>query len=248
MQLEYRKARVFENTQISNGIFKLVVEKSNGEKPVPGQFMMLRTATLEPFLSRPISIHDADGEKLYFVFEIRGEGTKSLSRLQKNDEVEILGPLGNGFGIENIKGKIAVISGGMGIAPMNYLIKSLRNCEIDLYAGFRNTVYGIDGISEFVNNVYITTEDGSTGIKGYVTEIFNSLEYNAVLCCGPEMMMKKIVETCKTQAVPVYISMEKHMACGVGACLVCSCKTSEGNKRTCKDGPVFSGRDVILDA
>lgn len=248
MQLEYRKTKVCENIEISDGIFKIAVEKSLGEKPIPGQFMMLRTTALEPFLSRPISIHDADGEKLYFVFEARGEGTKNLSKLQKNEEIEILGPLGNGFAIENIRGKIAVLSGGMGIAPMNYLIKSLNDCEIDLYAGFRNEVYGIDEISKFVNNIYITTEDGSTGTKGYITEIFNSLDYNAVLCCGPEIMMKSVVGICKTQAVPVYISMEKHMACGVGACLVCTCKTNEGNKRTCKDGPVFSGRDVIFDA
>jgi dihydroorotate dehydrogenase electron transfer subunit len=248
MQLEYRKAKVFENIEISKGIFKIAVEKSHGEKPVPGQFMMLRTAALEPFLSRPISIHDADDEKLYFVFEARGAGTRNLSRLGKNDEIEILGPLGNGFELESIRGKIAVLSGGMGIAPMNYLIKSLKGCEIDLYAGFRSEVYGIEGIRGYVNNVNISTEDGSVGTKGYIIEMLNPTEYDIVLCCGPEIMMKKVVQSCNDKSVPVYISMEKHMACGVGACLVCTCKTNEGNKRACKDGPVFSGRDVIFDA
>lgn len=248
MQSGYKKTRVCENIEISNGIYKLSVELGHGGKPMPGQFVMLRTAALEPFLSRPISIHDAAEDKLYFVFEARGLGTRNLGNLKKGDEVEILGPLGNGFAIENIKGKIAVLCGGLGIAPMNYLIKSLKNCEIDLYAGFRNKVYGLDGIDEYTKNSYITTEDGSLGTKGYVTDIFNTLEYNAVFCCGPEIMMKRVVEICKAQAVPVYISMEKHMACGVGACLVCTCKTNEGNKRTCKDGPVFSGRDVIFDA
>lgn len=248
MQLEYSKTRVCENTEISDGIFKLSVESKLGNKVVPGQFAMLRTAAIEPFLSRPVSIHDADDEKLYFVFEARGLGTRNLSSLKKGESIEILGPLGNGFAIENVRGKIAVLSGGLGIAPMNYLIKSLKNCEIDVYAGFRSQVYGMDEVGKYIKNSYITTEDGSSGIKGYVTDIFNTLEYNAVFCCGPEIMMKRVVEICKSQAVPVYVSMEKHMACGVGACLVCTCKTTEGNKRTCKDGPVFSGRDVIFDA
>lgn len=248
MQLEYRKAKVCENIEISNGVFKLAVENLTVEKPVPGQFMMLRTENSEPFLSRPISIHDTKEGKLYFVFEARGEGTRALSRLKKNEEVEILGPLGNGFAVESIRGKIAVISGGIGIAPMNYLIKSLGECEIDLYAGFRSDVYVVEEISKYVKNIYVTTEDGSSGTKGYVTDVLNTQEYNAVVCCGPEIMMKKVVEICKAQAVPVYVSMEKHMACGIGACLVCTCKTNQGNKRTCKDGPVFSGRDVIFDA
>ncbi len=248
MQLEYRKTRVCENIEISNGIFKLAVEKLIGGKPIPGQFMMLRTTGFEPFLSRPISIHNADCEKLYFIFEVRGEGTRNLSKLKKDEEIEILGPLGNGFQIESIKGKVAILSGGMGIAPMNYVAKLLMDCEIDLYAGFRNEVYGVDSIKRYVNNVHITTEDGSIGTKGYVTEMLNPTEYDMVLCCGPEIMMKKVVQSCNDKNVPVYISMEKHMACGVGACLVCTCKTKEGNKRTCKDGPVFSGRDVIFDA
>jgi dihydroorotate dehydrogenase electron transfer subunit len=210
--------------------------------------MMLRTDAMEPFLSRPISIHDADGERLHFVFETRGEGTRNLGRLGKGDEIRVLGPLGNGYEIENISGRVAVVAGGMGIAPMNYVIKGLRNCRIDVYGGFRNEVYGVEGIRKHANNIYITTENGSAGLKGYVTEIFDPLGYDIVLCCGPEIMMKKVVGICNANEVPVYVSMEKHMACGVGACLVCTCKTREGNKRVCRDGPVFSGEDVIFDA
>jgi dihydroorotate dehydrogenase electron transfer subunit len=96
--------------------------------------------------------------------------------------------------------------------------------------------------------MYITTESGSEGTKGYVTDIFSPLDYNAVICCGPEVMMKKVVDICNRCATPVYVSMEEHMACGVGACLVCTCKTTKGMKRTCKEGPVFSGREVVLGA
>lgn len=248
MQLEYRKARVFENTEIADGIFKIAVEKSGEAMPKPGQFMMLRSSAVEPFLSRPISIHDADDKCLYFVFEARGLGTKLLSTVQRGSEIEILGPLGNGFDIANMKGKAAVVAGGLGIAPMSYLIKALKNCQVDLYAGFRSEVYGIDDIRKYVDKLYISTEDGSIGAKGYVTEVFKGGQYDAVLCCGPEPMMRSIVEICREQNLLNFVSMEKHMACGVGACLVCTCKTKEGNKRACKDGPVFSGRDVIFDA
>lgn len=248
MQLKYRRTRVCENIEIAKGIFKISIEREILEKPVPGQFMMLRTTAIEPFLSRPISIHDADDEKLYFIFEARGIGTKNISLLHRGDEVEILGPLGNGFSIENIKGRVAVVTGGLGIAPMNYLIKSLRDCEIDLYAGFRNEAYGINEASRYIKNLYITTEDGSLGTKGYIVDVFNPLEYSTVLCCGPEIMMRRVADLCIAQDIPVYVSMEKHMACGVGACLVCTCKTKYGNKRTCKDGPVFSAKDVIFDA
>ena len=85
------------------------------------------------------------------------------------------------------------------------------------------------------------------GHKGYVTELFNPENYDVVLCCGPEIMMKKVVKMCKEKNVPVYVSMENHMACGVGACLVCTCKTKDGNKRTCKDGPVFLGEDIVIE-
>lgn len=248
MQQWYMRTKVCENNEISSGIFKLSLEWLSDKKPEPGQFVMLRTEAREPFLSRPISIHDADGKRLYFVFEARGEGTRSLSRLRKGSEIEVLGPLGNGYKVENIGGRVAVVTGGMGIAPMNYVVKGLKNCTIDMYAGFRNEAYGIEELREHANNIYITTENGSTGHKGYITEIFDPLGYDTVLCCGPEIMMKRVVEICNANAVPVYVSMEKHMACGVGACLVCSCRTNGGNKRVCRDGPVFSGKDVIFDA
>lgn len=248
MPFQYVKTKVFENIEISNNIFRLSVEMKTNEKPKPGQFAMLRCSQSEPILGRPISLYDAAEGILEFVFEARGEGTKNLSKLKKGDDIEIIGLLGNGFDVENIEGRVAVVSGGVGIAPMNYLIKSLRNCTIDLYAGFRCDVYGLDGVRELVDNVYITTEDGSCGTKGFVTKVFNEFDYDLVLCCGPEPMMKSIVEICNTHDLPIYVSMEKHMACGVGACLVCTCKTKDGNKRTCKDGPVFLGRDVIFDA
>jgi dihydroorotate dehydrogenase electron transfer subunit len=131
---------------------------------------------------------------------------------------------------------------------MNYLIKSLKNCEVDLYCGFRDEIYGVDNIKSDIKNIYISTDMGNVGHKGLVTDIFEAKEYDMVLCCGPEVMMKKVAEKCREASVPVYVSMEKYMACGLGACLVCTCKTIYGNKRTCVEGPVFSGEELCLDA
>ena len=104
----------------------------------------------------------------------------------------------------------------------------------------------MNDFKEYVNDIKISTNSGKHGHNGFVTEILNVEEYDTVLCCGPEVMMKAVVEMCKEKNVKVYVSMEKHMACGVGACLVCTCKTKDGNKRTCKDGPVFDGYYVEL--
>lgn len=249
MQSKYIKETVAENIEISNNIFKLTVK--GNLKGNPGQFYMLRTWKMEPFLSRPISINYRDDNEISFLYEVRGEGTKLFSKLKHGDEIELLGPLGNGFKTEEITGRVAVLTGGIGIAPMYYTIKSLmklRKCEIDLYAGFREDVYLVDDLQKHVENVYISTDNGIKGHKGYITEIFEPKNYDIVLCCGPEIMMNKVIRSCNEVNVPVYVSMEKHMACGVGACLGCTCKTVEGNKRTCKEGPVFSGKEVVIDA
>ncbi|MCY6369682.1 dihydroorotate dehydrogenase electron transfer subunit [Clostridium ganghwense] len=237
---------VIENKEISSEIFKLKV-KGNFEAK-PGQFYMVKCWEDGPFLPRPISVHDVEEDGITFLYAVVGKGTKLFSKLKVNDKIQIIGPLGNGFDKEKIKGKVAVVSGGIGIAPLNYLIKELKECEIDLYCGFRDEVYGVGSLNKYTNNVKISTENGSVGHKGYVTELLKPEEYDMVICCGPEVMMQKVAKMCLDKDVEVYVSMENRMACGIGACLVCTCKTKDGNKRTCKDGPVFNGRDLVLDA
>jgi dihydroorotate dehydrogenase electron transfer subunit len=237
--------KTYENVEISEGVYMLSIKGKFNVKP--GQFFMLKVGSKEPLLPRPISVYDVCEDKISFLYQIVGEGTKLLSKLKENDEIQIMGPLGNGFDVEKIKGNIAVVSGGIGIAPLIYLIKKLTDCKIDLYAGFRTVDYSVDTVSKYVNKTYISTESGSIGHKGYVTDLINPQKYNTVICCGPEIMMKKVVRKCNDVNVPVYVSMESHMACGIGACLVCTCKTVDGNKRTCKDGPVFLGKDLIFN-
>jgi dihydroorotate dehydrogenase electron transfer subunit len=243
--LVFSVEKTYENVEISEGVYKLSIKGKFNVKP--GQFFMLKVGELEPLLPRPISVYDVDEEKISFLYQIVGQGTKLLSKLRKDEVVQIMGPLGNGFDVEKITGKIAVVSGGIGIAPMSYLIKRLTNCEIDLYAGFRTVDYSVDSVEKYVNNIYLSTESGKVGHKGYVTDIINPQKYQTVICCGPEIMMKKVINICEDAKVPVYVSMENHMACGIGACLVCTCKTKGGNKRTCKDGPVFDGKDLIFN-
>ncbi|SQB37189.1 dihydroorotate dehydrogenase electron transfer subunit [Clostridium cochlearium] len=240
--MEYKKVYIIDNKKIYENIYKLSI--SGDLKGKPGQFYMVRSWRKEPLLSRPISIYSIDNNTLEFLYAVVGEGTKLLSELKKGDSINLLGPLGNGFPIENIKGKIAVVSGGIGIAPLYEVVKNLQECEIDLYAGFREKSYSTEAFKEYVENIYIATESGEEGEKGYITDILEVNKYDMVLCCGPEVMMKKVVKMCKEKKVPIYISMEKHMACGVGACLGCTCKTKDGNKRTCKEGPVFLGDEL----
>lgn len=247
MAITYRSAKVLSNEEISKDIYKLVVEDTSEIKA--GQFYMLKLngATLLP---RPISICEKDGDKLTFLYAVVGNGTKEFSRLKENDEISLTGPLGNGFDLDKDYGKVALVSGGIGTAPMFELAKRLRanNSDevIDLYSGFRDDIYLVEDFKPYVNDIKISTNTGKHGHKGFVTDLLEVEKYDTVLCCGPEIMMKKVVEMCKEKNVKVYVSMEKHMACGVGACLVCTCKTKDGNKRTCKDGPVFDGYYVEL--
>ncbi len=246
MQSKHIRVKIFENREISKTIFKMTIKGDFQGKP--GQFYMLRAWNRQPFLSRPISIHNLDGEKLEFLYEIRGEGTELLSQLKKDDNIELLGPLGNGFDIDNIKGKVAIVAGGIGAAPMYYLAKELNNCEVDFYAGFRQRAYLVDEIKNIAKEAYISTDSGEYGHKGFITDIFESKKYDIIFSCGPSIMMDKVIRSSLMNNKKIYISQENHMACGIGACLGCTCKTNSGMKTVCKDGPVFKGEDVIIHA
>jgi dihydroorotate dehydrogenase electron transfer subunit len=267
MQPSYSKNKVVENINLQDNIYKLTVscncsgrDSDSGNGSVnhastfevrPGQFYNLRAWDREPLLSRPISIYDATDTTISFLYEIRGVGTKLIAKLEKGDEIELLGPLGNSFELDKIKGRVAMVAGGIGVAPFLYTVKSLAaagmKASVDLYAGFREKSYAVEEFKDYVDNIYIATDFGTEGHKGFVTDLIDVEKYDLVLTCGPEIMMGKVVNMCKAKGVEVLISMESHMACGVGACLVCACKTVDGMKRSCKDGPIFNGRDVIIN-
>lgn len=247
MSITYKKAKVISNEELVDGIYKLVCEDENNIKA--GQFYMLKLDG-QTLLPRPISICEKEGNEISFLYAVVGKGTQEYSKLRAGEKIALTGPLGNGFNLEENLGKVAIVAGGIGTAPMVEVAKRLREKNskeiIDVYAGFRDDVYLIKELEEYANKVEITTNTGKHGHKGFVTEIFKPEEYDTVLCCGPEVMMKAVVEMCKAKKVKIYVSMEKHMACGVGACLVCTCKTKDGYKRSCKDGPIFDGDYVEM--
>lgn len=245
MKSSNRKSKIIEHIKVCDNIFKIKAEFP--EKAQPGQFFMVRASEDYPTLSRPISVHDSDDNSVTFLFEAKGKGTDMLASLAVDDSIYLTGPLGNGFPVDDIKGKVAVVSGGIGIAPLNYVVKSL-SADVDFFCGFRDKSYALDEISKVAKNVSIATDTGNEGVKGFVTDLLDVTKYDVVVTCGPEIMMKKLVSTCLSKNVKIYVSLEKHMACGIGACLGCTCKTKNGAKRVCKDGPVFLGEDVVFDA
>lgn len=242
MKGTYKDGSIYSNTEISPNIYEIILE--GDFEGIPGQFYMLKGWNgLDPFLARPISIADLENRRIKFLYEVRGKGTHIIAKLKKGDKLSALGPLGNGFELKE-EGKIALISGGIGIAPMLYLAKNL-SAEVDIYSGFRNNAYFLDQIKPYVKNTFIATEDGSTGHKGFVTELFDPSKYDLVYTCGPTPMMEVVIKMCK-DIVPVYASMENRMACGIGACLGCTVETIRGMERVCKEGPVFKGEEVVL--
>ena len=227
--------KVIRNEYIGEDMYLMEVEgQFKGEM---GQFYMLRAWDNYPLLSRPISIHDINENSISFLYKVVGDGTKILSRLQVNDTIKLEGPYGNGY--EKVEGKVALVGGGIGVAPLYLVAKNIENC--DAYLGFRNEPILIDKYNKVCNEVNIAVGDT------FVTDIIDVNKYDYILTCGPTPMMEKLVKMTEKTDTKLFVSLENHMACGVGACLVCTCKTKFGNKKTCKDGPVFRGEDVIFN-
>lgn len=226
--------KILENKYIGEDMYRMKVEGNfKGEM---GQFYMLRAWDTYPVLSRPISIHDIDEKSITFLYKVVGEGTKILSNLKENQTIKLEGPYGNGY--RHVEGKVAIVGGGIGIAPLYLVAKNIKNC--DAYLGFREKPILKEEYESVCNEVYVAT--GST----FVTDILDVDKYDYILTCGPTPMMKKLVNMVEGTNTKIMVSLENHMACGVGACLVCTCQTKFGNKKTCKDGPVFWGEDVIF--
>lgn len=242
MKDSYRDGIIYTNIEISPNIYEIILEGDFTGSP--GQFYMVKGWNgLDPFLPRPLSISNLENRKLKLLYEVKGRGTRIISELKEGDKLSLLGPLGNTFDL-NEEGKIALITGGIGIAPMLYLAKNLSG-EVDIYSGFRNNAYFLDQIKPYVKDTFIATEDGSTGHKGFAIDLFQPEKYELVYVCGPIEMINAVLKICKDK-VPVYVSMESRMACGIGACLGCTVETIKGMERVCKEGPVFKGEELII--
>ena len=255
MSVSKIKATVFSQEQLASDVFSMWLEVGSiASEAKPGQFISVYSNDDSKLLPRPISICEIDKEDsaLHLVYRIAGKGTAEFSEKQTGDHLSVMGPLGNGF---PLKGKKAfLIGGGIGIPPMLELAKQL-NCEKQIVLGYRNCdMFLLDEFKK-QGEVYIATEDGSVGTKGNVLDAIreNALDAEVIYACGPTPMLRALKNYAAENNIECWISMEEKMACGIGACLACVCKSKEvdghtnvHNKRVCKEGPVFLAEEVEL--
>ncbi|PYG89916.1 dihydroorotate dehydrogenase electron transfer subunit [Ruminiclostridium sufflavum DSM 19573] len=226
----------------------------------PGQFVNIRCGGIDALLRRPISICDVDRENNTFdiVFQIKGKGTEKLCH-KCAGEVDIMAPLGNPFSLDDKYKSICVVGGGIGTFPLLYLLKSSTASEKTALMGFRSesAVVLEEQFKAAANTVEVVTDDGTYGKKAFVTELLEQriLEQkpDIVYTCGPAPMMRKVAAIAEKSDIACQVSMEQRMGCGIGACLVCACKTKKGGNddwgfsHVCKDGPVFWSTDVCWE-
>lgn len=211
----------------------------------PGQFVNVRLDGL--FLRRPISVCDCSENSLTIIYKVVGKGTEQMSKYTQGKELDVLTGLGNGYDLTLSGDKPLLIGGGVGVPPLYNLCKKLiaAGKKPTVIIGFNTAdeVFYEKEFSELGATVYVTTADGSKGIKGFVTDAFKNVgEYTYTYCCGPEPMLKAVYNGSVTGG---QYSFEERMGCGFGACMGCSCKTKYGNKRICKDGPVLVKEEII---
>jgi len=259
-----QKVQILNNRQIHGKYYQLCLKCENGfEKAMPGQFVMIRlTDNYSPMLRRPFSIHNVfqneNGDCCFeLLYKVVGQGTLLLSECLENQWLDILGPIGNGFRIKESLSSALLISGGIGIAPMlflaKFLLKNRIKCHLinggrtekDILCTERFQSKGID--------VSIYTDDGSFGVQGFVTDdletMIDSKVPDILYACGPQPMLAKVSEIATKKKVSCQISLESHMACGMGACLGCAVPSENGQKsyyHVCADGPVFSSDRVNI--
>ncbi|MGP8154489.1 MAG: dihydroorotate dehydrogenase electron transfer subunit [Smithella sp.] len=261
---------ILENEEIQEDCFLMKVKTAPSfQNPLPGQFIMIRIAGLnDPFLSRPISIYSFSRNENYCIIELLyrvvGKGTQIMAGLIEDSQVEINGPLGNGFNMQSVKENIVIIAGGIGIAPLSMLTENLHrsrpSSKMIVYKGFQSAsaVVGLDKLQKLCHNITLCTDDGTLGEKGLVTQTFQKDIKNfppdntSIYACGPKAMLRTLAKILNKSKFNCQVSLEERMACGVGACMGCAVaikdtKGAIGYKRVCADGPVFNLPDIIWE-
>ncbi len=253
---------ILKNETLAPGVFLIEIEKPEMDESVlAGQFFNIQAGEgLYPLLRRPISVSRVTESTLQFVVFLKGEGTALISQRKAGETLNLMGPFGNGYSLPTTGGKHLVLAGGIGVAPQQELVRVLSACNPEKLAailGYRTAPYGLEIYNETCQQVQIATEDGSAGVKGTIAtplqEALENEKWDMVYACGPQGMLKTVAAQCNAKGIKVQLLMEERMACGIGACLVCACKvksdeTPEGyaHVRTCKEGPVFFGTEVIF--
>jgi dihydroorotate dehydrogenase electron transfer subunit len=256
-----RNCRVIEVNQIANGLFSLVFDCSDiAGSTKAGQFVHISCGD-GLLLRRPISVCDLDGSLVRIIFQVKGSGTSWLSERKQGEVIDVLGPLGKGFALDG--SRLLLVGGGIGVPPLLMAARqaSEQGKKVNALLGFADAdkVILLPEFASACDWVEVSTENGSLGKHGYVTDLLISrLEANQNICdlilsCGPQAMLSRVAHIAKEHHMPCQVSLEQRMGCGIGACLVCSCGIKspggEGKSfaRVCADGPVFSSREVIWD-
>lgn len=251
MKYSVEKFRLISNEEIADGIFDMRVKNDRLAPLVKcGQFAHIYVPSKT--LRRPISVCDSENGVLRLVYQVKGEGTKLMSEMKPDTNVDILAPLGNGFKIEKGK-RYCLIGGGIGVPPMLFTAKQIDNPLV--ITGFRSKSLVIlqDDFKKAGAEPVLTTDDGSAGIHGFVTDILKDRinEIDEVCACGPMPMLKAVAQVCKENGKSCQVSLEERMACGIGACLVCAVKVKKNGEEimqhVCKDGPVFNAEEVVFN-
>lgn len=226
-------AKIIYNEKKANNIYKMkIAGKFEGKQ---GQFYMLKSENT--FLNRPISIHDIDNEGITFLYQVKGDGTTYFSNLHSGNEINLYGPLGNFFELPD--SNLTLIGGGIGTAPLYLVAKRFKekypNRKLSVYLGFTTQAYETEIYKDLADELNID-------IGGIITNKVKLEDDMTYFACGPEIMMKSAWE--RIHSNKLFVSLESKMACGVGACLGCNIETKNGNKKVCKDGPVFNATEV----
>ncbi len=238
--------KILENEKIASRTYRMILGGDTSGISNPGQFVNIR---LEGFyLRRPISVCDYDEKTLTLIYKTVGNGTEFISTLPVGSDLDILVGLGNGFNTELSGDTPLLVGGGVGAPPMVNLCKKLvaEGKKPTVLLGFKTSdeVFCQEEFEELSANVVVVTEDGSLGEKGLVTDVIPKLDYTYFYACGPMGMLKAMAGVMKT---PGEYSFEQRMGCGFGACMGCSCKTKNGFKRICREGPVLSSEEIIWE-
>ncbi len=247
----FREFEIVKNISIDKDIFVLKLKNEPYIKGLPGQFAMIRiNNSYDPLLLRPFSFYKISSDTIEFLYQVKGKGTYLLSKKRERDRLRILAPLGTNFPLPEKNEKITIIGGGMGIAPLSFLLDLLpEGVKIYSFIGFYTKVSKKlwKNFEERSDYFLITTEDGSIGERGKILDFIENLEeFNRIYACGPISMLKELWKRVEDKS-KLYISLEERMGCGIGICLGCIFPGKERNLHICKDGPVVSGVEVNFE-
>ncbi|MFD1018109.1 dihydroorotate dehydrogenase electron transfer subunit [Thalassobacillus hwangdonensis] len=254
MQREWMTITVHE--RIAEDTYQMVLKGETAEAEIqPGQFLHIHIGDAF-YLRRPISIADVDpvAGTMTILYKVLGDGTEALTKKQPGDRIDVLGPGGNGFPVDNLQiDRALLIGGGIGVPPLYYLARQLKaqGIEVTAVLGFQNkeSVFFEEAFSQ-IGDVHVTTNDGSYGHHGFVTDLLPGLKgtFDTYFSCGPSIMLKAVSTALKDESG--YISIEERMGCGIGACFACVVPCAEedekGYRKICSDGPVFRPEEVVL--